>query len=636
MAISFSRPDPSSPSAVAGASFPTTRRGFDQSEVRDFLRMVSAELSRLQERERFLERELADQQGAVSLVPGELDEERIAELLGEETARIIQAAREAAAKLRNRAEETAQRLIRDATDDATRIREEAELEAARVRQDAEADAENEILMAKQQGRDMVDEARAYRERVLADIARRRELAREQIEDLYHGRERLIQAFERARIAADDVLGDLEDAADERSEFVNLANSTGPVPLVVQDDAPVVTLPTATAFYDQDRDDEVDPRVLRHPSMDAVDVVTPVVEDVVESAVVESVEILVDEPVVDEPVVEEVIVEPVVDDVVDEPLAEDVIEAPTNVVQLFAKTEAVEPVDTVDPVETVEPAPRVSRPAPSTDDIFAKLRRASAEMVAKEASKEAATSPKEPKVPSVPVARSIAETVGTVSAFESRDEILVPLILTMGRKAKRVLADEQNQILDVLRGKKPVKTLDAIVGPKSEHTKRYVTALSASIKSAAVAGARSMQTSGSKASDRELGEMVADQMKAIEEMVVTSIVEPLRERLSRSISQSHDNVELSKLVRTLYREWKSQLVDEQIDDLAYAAYGRGALAGLTPDSKVCWKYDPAGPACPDAEDNSLAGAIDAGDAFPTGHTHAPAHSGCRCVIVPAQN
>jgi hypothetical protein len=310
--------------------------------------------------------------------------------------------------------------------------------------------------------------------------------------------------------------------------------------------------------------------------------------------------------------------------------------PSNVVHLFGKTEEVEVVETV---ETPEPTPRPSRPAATTDDIFAKLRRASAEMVAKEANRETANSAKrtkEPKVPSVPVARSIAETVGTVSAFESRDEILVPLILTMGRKAKRVLADEQNQILDVLRGKKPVKTLDAIVGPKAEHSKRYVSALSASTKSAGVAGARSMQTSGTKVSERELGDLVAAQMKAIDEMIVTSIVEPLRERLSRSISQSDDNVELSKLVRTLYREWKSQLIDEQIDDVAYAAYGRGALAGLVPGSQVCWKYDPAGPACPDAEDNSLAGAIDAGDAFPTGHTHAPAHSGCRCVIVPAHN
>ena len=47
MAISFSRPDPSSPSAVGAASFPVARRGYDQGEVRDFLRMVAAELARL-------------------------------------------------------------------------------------------------------------------------------------------------------------------------------------------------------------------------------------------------------------------------------------------------------------------------------------------------------------------------------------------------------------------------------------------------------------------------------------------------------------------------------------------------------------------------------------------------------------
>ena len=38
MAMSFSRPDPASPEAVADASFNTTRRGFDQNAVRDFLR----------------------------------------------------------------------------------------------------------------------------------------------------------------------------------------------------------------------------------------------------------------------------------------------------------------------------------------------------------------------------------------------------------------------------------------------------------------------------------------------------------------------------------------------------------------------------------------------------------------------
>ena len=94
--------------------------------------------------------------------------------------------------------------------------------------------------------------------------------------------------------------------------------------------------------------------------------------------------------------------------------------------------------------------------------------------------------------------------------------------------------------------------------------------------------------------------------------------------------------MATLVRAVYREWKSQHIDANVVDIAHSAHGRGALAALTPGSKVCWKVDPNGPACSDAEDNSLAGAVRAGDAFPTGHTHAPAHSGCRCALVPNQN
>ena len=49
------------------------------------------------------------------------------------------------------------------------MREEAEIEAARRRTDAAADAEAEVALAKQQGREMVNEARAYRERVLGEL-----------------------------------------------------------------------------------------------------------------------------------------------------------------------------------------------------------------------------------------------------------------------------------------------------------------------------------------------------------------------------------------------------------------------------------------------------------------------------------
>ena len=634
MAISFSRPDPSSPTAVAGATFPSSRRGFDQNEVRDFLRMVSAEISRQQERITFLERELLNSQQAGTAPQVELNEETITELLGEETARIVQAAREAAGKIKVRSEETATRLVREATDEAARVREDAELEAARVRQDAASDAEAEVLMAKQQGRDMVNEARAYRERVLADVARRRELAREQIEDLMHGRDRIVQVFDRARIATEDVLRELDDVAEEPSEFVNLAPTTGPIPIIVQADEieareamrPAVSSAPAFVPYDQDED------------------IAVMAEEVVidRTALIEEVVAIEESIAIEEKVVEEQT--PIA------PVVELVVEAPvSNVVPLFARQETTVVVADLDedleeddeddvndpPLVIVEQ--KAKAVVPPADDIFAKLRRSGAESVAKEVATtqvkkvEPKKKPAEKKIE--PVVEEIIETsveeVATATPFELRDEELAPVIAAMSRKLKRVLADEQNEVLDILRGKLPVKTLDAIVGPKTDHSARMLEALEASLKAAALAGAKSL----SNASDKDLQKMVASQMAAINEFVIATVVAPLRERLSRSISQAAgDNAELTSLVRLVYREWKNQHVDTQIDNIAQTSFGRGAFAALTPGAKVCWKVDPDGPACADAEDNSLAGFVNAGEAFPTGHTHAPAHAGCRCALV----
>jgi len=617
MAISFSRPDPSSPTAVAGATFPSSRRGFDQNEVRDFLRMVSAEISRQQERITFLERELLNSQQAGSAPQIEVNEETITELLGEETARIVQAAREAAGKIKVRSEETATRLVREATDEAARVREDAELEAARVRQDAASDAEAEILMAKQQGRDMVNEARAYRERVLADVARRRELAREQIEDLMHGRDRIVQVFDRARIATEDVLRELDDVAEEPSEFVNLAPTTGPIPIIVQAD-------------------EIEAREAMRPAVSSAPVFAPYDQD--EDVAVMAEEVVIDRSALIEDVV--VIEKPVVEDETPiAPVVELVVEAPvSNVVSLFARQE-VQVVDTDDedlddgddvndpPLVIVEPKARVA--VPPADDIFAKLRRSGADSVAKEV---ASTQAKKAEPKKKVVEKTVEKTVEEIAAptpFELRDEALAPVIALMSRRLKRILADEQNEVLDILRGKLPVKTLDAIVGPKVDHSARLIEALEASLKAAALAGAQSL----SDASDKEVQKMVASQMAAINEYVIATVVVPLRERLSRSISQaSGDNAELTSLVRLVYREWKNQHVDTQVDNIAQTSFGRGAFAALTPGEKICWKVDPSGPACADAEDNSLAGFVGAGEAFPTGHTHAPAHAGCRCALV----
>lgn len=624
MVLSFSRPDPSSPSAVAGASFSPARRGFDQTEVRDFLRMVSAEMARLQERVVFLEREVREAKQAKPLVSADMNEAMIAELLGEETARIIEAAREAARKIRERSEDAAGRIIKEASEEAARIREETELECARRRQDATSDAEAEILMAKQQGREMVNEARSYRERVLADVARRRELAREQLQDLYHGRERLVHAFERARTATDDVLRDLVQPADEPTAFVNLAPTTGPVPVIVQADEierlEAVRPPSSAPEFPPDEqhihDSEDDEEI--HTASDTT------VDEVAAEAKGHVVKEITFEPT---PVDED-------DEIEHEPVS--------NVVPLFARAESravearrSEPVVDDTPAEQSVKARRESRPKIDAGDIFERLRRASTETVAADVSRHVPRPERRDEVQNEPrpVVVPVSTGVDDSACFASRNEALIPIIVAMSRMVKRVLADEQNQVLDILRGKPVIRRLEALVGSRTEHGGRYVASLTNLLNEAALAGARSL----SSESEKDLMTAIEAQKSAIHEFVVFTLIDPLRERLERSISQSSDsNPELSGLIRLVYREWKNQFIDEHMDDVALVAYGRGAAAVLDPSMRVCWKVDPDGPPCADAEDNSLGGFVTGGEEFPTGHTHAPAHAGCRCVLVPDQN
>lgn len=624
MVLSFSRPDPSSPSAVAGASFSPARRGFDQTEVRDFLRMVSAEMARLQERVVFLEREVREAKQAKPLVSADMNEAMIAELLGEETARIIEAAREAARKIRERSEDAAGRIIKEASEEAARIREETELECARRRQDATSDAEAEILMAKQQGREMVNEARSYRERVLADVARRRELAREQLQDLYHGRERLVHAFERARTATDDVLRDLVQPADEPTAFVNLAPTTGPVPVIVQADEierlEAVRPPSSAPEFPPDEqhihDSEDDEEI--HTASDST------VDEVAAEAKGHVVTEITFEPT---PVDED-------DEIEHEPVS--------NVVPLFARAESravearrSEPVVDDTPAEQSDKARRESRPKIDAGDIFERLRRASTETVAADVSRHVPRPERRDEVQNEPrpVVVPVSTGVDDGACFASRNEALIPIIVAMSRMVKRVLADEQNQVLDILRGKPVIRRLEALVGSRTEHGGRYVASLTNLLNEAALAGARSL----SSEPEKDLMTAIEAQKSAIHEFVVFTLIDPLRERLERSISQSSDsNPELSGLIRLVYREWKNQFIDEHMDDVALVAYGRGAAAVLDPSMRVCWKVDPDGPPCADAEDNSLGGFVTGGEEFPTGHTHAPAHAGCRCVLVPDQN
>jgi cell division septum initiation protein DivIVA len=603
MAISFSRPDPSSPAAVGSAQFSVVRRGFEQEEVRDLLRGVSAELARLQERERFLESELRAMQTRGLSAPGALDEEMVTALLGEETARVLTSAREAAKQQIARAAETAERLVREASSDAARIRQEAEIESSRKRNDAVADVEAEIELAKQQGREMVIEAREYREKVLSELARRRELAREQIEHLIHDRDRLVAAFDRARLAANDVVGDLTEFDELSEEVARISGLSTPV------DA------TAPIFFDYTKEPDAIPQ--SSESIEGEKVVGVIAESIDSITIetvdaVEVVEVVEAEEIIE---VEEVIV---VEDVVEETPDTTVVamhEAPAGmsehpsseppaqehiaeVVQLFGKkrkevesprvvNEVVEPpVVVVEPVEAKKEPVAATPQKKSVDDLFARLKQTNTAEVARTT---------KPKV----VVPKVDQGV-----FDHRDEVLEPIMVLITRKMKRVLADEENSMLTYLQGKKSVVALEKVLPSADEHLQMYVEALSEDVISAAMAGAQSL----SKSLKADLRKRVTRSavMQVVSRTMDESTIRPLREKIQRAVEQSNgDKDEMSNLIRSV----------------------------LDQGTQVCWMVDPNGPSCADAEDNSLAGSTDLGSEFPTGHVHPTAHAGCRCLIAP---
>jgi len=623
MAISFSRPDPSSPAAVGAAQFTVGRRGYEQEEVRDFLRMVSAELARLQERERFLESELRAMQTRGMSAPGVLDEETVTALLGEETARVLTVAREAAQQMRLRAAESAERLVREASADASRMRQDAELEAARRQNDAAADVEAEIELAKQQGRDMVNEAREYREKVLSELARRRELARQQIEQLIHNRDRLVSAFDRARNAADDVVGDLAEFDDLSQEIARAAASVAP------------SDPTEPVIFDHTKDPEAIPQ----RSIAIVENEVEVVDQVVEETIVIEESVVVE---VDEELVVEVNPAPVSpkretpagmsDHPSTDPPAEEHF---ATVVQLFGNSRKSK----VDQPEVEAEVPAAKKPQKkSADDLFAKLRQSTTSEVAnnvkKPGLKAVTPSAKDDAKVSQPVKPKAKVVVPKVDKkmFEHRDDALAPLKVQMMRKVKRVLADEENAMLTYLQGKKSVVALETLLPAADTHAQQHIEALTEDVMTVAMAGAKSLSPS-LKADLRKRVTNTAV-MQVLSKNIDETIVRPLRERIQRGVEQSNgDRDEMASLLRSVFREWKMQRVEQFVADIAVLAYSRGAYLTLDQGTKMCWMVDPNGPSCADAEDNSLAGATVLGDNYPTGHQHPTAHAGCRCLLAP---
>jgi len=239
------------PEQVGQQTFATGFRGYAEADVRAFLKRVSEELLAARDRES----ELLDAVDALEeqlRSPRPLDESQLLDALGAETSRLLRSARETADDIRARAEEQAVQnseaaaaeaqskrgeadeyfqartdeaeeraaaIVAEAEQNAADIRAAVETFSTEQRERAEHETGEVIEAARQQGRDMLDEAKSTRERVLADLFRRRGLLQAQVDELRSGRDNLLDAYrvvKRTFLEATAALAQVEARAAERA------------------------------------------------------------------------------------------------------------------------------------------------------------------------------------------------------------------------------------------------------------------------------------------------------------------------------------------------------------------------------------------------------------------------------------
>lgn len=529
---------------------------------------------------------------------------------------------------------------------------------------------------------MIGEAQAVRERMMADLSRRRDVGRRQLAQLADGRDRLLSAYEQVRRSLDEITSELASSVPEAERLAGDALNR---PLAGDEELmastmgtrrpmPVISSAPAIEVAVEHHETHIEPRVETEDSVESSTEDSVAIATATDTA--DSDDVGADNDTADateptwaddqpaaeigsDPVADAVPAEDVVD-ITTVPDSTEVPDAPSDMPEFASIAPDAEPEPDVPPTR-VEPAVVIdltdrhaASAAGSVDDLFARIRAARSESVAHAvevlaAEVPASSAPASPAASSSSLAdgsdagvaaASVEEAVSaegdvqtmTSSPFDARRAALELTERSLARHLKRVLADEQNEVLERLRQARSMPNLEELVGDLAEHAERYRAAAADDLRAAAIAGARSCGADGSAAERLGTHAKVRDGVLAEVGMELTGLI---RDRIGRCLDEGQgDPDEAAHQLRAAYREMKVQRLDALASHFAVSAYARGAFAAIPADAKVCWMVDPDGPECADAEDNHLAGALDHGASFPTGHVQPPAHLGCRCHVVVA--
>lgn len=606
------------PDEIANRGFASAFRGISETEVRTFLKRVADEVALTAQREDALRAQIRDLEEQLRN-PVPLTEQQLLDALGEETARVLRSAQEAAEDIRSRAEERAATLVREAQEEATRLREQATAEATarteeaerissereaaadayatRAREDAERDAdetrakaerdaeetrsaaaaaaEAEIEAAKEEGRGLVQEARAVRERILGELGRRRTLLQAQVDELRAGRDRLLDAYRVVK----RTLGEATDALAQVEARAETEPAGAAPPLEVDTES----------FGDEATAEREAPAAAEEGTTEAA------AEQAVESTEQPTEQATEDGPA---------------------PGEED---SGAAVDALFARLRAEKP-EQAEP-EPVEPAPAAEAEAEAQSE-------AEADAEA-EAEGEVLPTDEEPEPePDAEEPVEAAELEGDDARRAERADVLDSLTTEVTRKAKRTLQDEQNELLDRMRQvKKGRPEAEAVLPSVEEGRAAWVEVLSGPL------------TTAYRGGWEQLGDLATgDAPGAAPDDVIAehaaALIDPLRERLVAAIDDpADDDDEVTQRVGARFREFKAQELENVVGDVLALAWARGTYDAAPAGTRLRWIPTVEGK-CPDCDDNALEPTL-RGEPFPTGQPHPPAHPGCRCLLAPAE-
>ncbi|HSL56416.1 MAG TPA: DivIVA domain-containing protein [Acidimicrobiales bacterium] len=298
-------------------------------------------------------------------------------------------------------------------------------------------------------------------------------------------------------------------------------------------------------------------------------------------------------------------------------------------------------------------------ADRVDDLFARLRAGADAGVEPEADVEAPDTADEPRaslaavlapmepptdapeplavataaVDTAPVDTAAVDTVdpGATEAIETvldrRDARTEPLEQQLARSLKRALSDDENERLDALRRQRRAVVVDEVLPPRPDHEQGYRDAVDDLLGEAAAAGAdlaAELMGDEPPTTPIDTSDLVAELLDAV--------IPPLRARVAELIegTEGDDAVDA---VRACYRQWRTGRIADLAGWFVHAALNLGVVVSVPAGTRLVWTADTSLGPCPDGEDNALAGPVTAGDEFPTGHRHPPAHPACRCLLVP---